>query len=232
MRGKEKGIYIKDVTESGRRVRLLLVDGAIETAMFLSTELRNELFSAYLRRLEEAFVMRPGIRRTLLLGGGGFAYPRFYLTHYPDCSIDVVERDAEMIRIARESFSLGELEEKYGDAAGARLRIFAEEGMDYLLRCRDRYDFIVNDAFKGWEASGDLNSDEGIRLARLRLRPGGIYAVNVVTASKGPRALPGARMRRRLLAHLRNVTAVPCRAGLRSWEEQNTIFFASDEPLI
>lgn len=69
-----------------------------------------------------------GIDRMLMLGGGGFAYPKFALMSHEGLRMDVIEYDGEITRLARRWFYLDELER----AAGDRLRVITAEARSYL----------------------------------------------------------------------------------------------------
>ena len=47
-----------------------------------------------------------GINRMLVLGGGGFAYPKFALMSHEGLRMDVIEYDGEITRLARRWFYL------------------------------------------------------------------------------------------------------------------------------
>lgn len=58
-----------------------------------------------------------------------------------------------------------------------RVRILVEDGRQHLLTTSERYDVIVSDLFIPWQAgAGSLYTREHFRLARSRLRPGGLFA--------------------------------------------------------
>lgn len=117
-----EGIYNEE------RMRLLLVDGAMQSAQYLDPLLEDELAFEYMREFEWAFRLHPSARRVLLIGGGGFAYPRFFLKNYPEKSIDVIELSPTIVEIAREYFGLRALEAQYPD----RLRVIVGDGHRYL----------------------------------------------------------------------------------------------------
>lgn len=138
-----EGIYNEE------RMRLLLVDGAMQSAQYLDPLLEDELAFEYMREFEWAFRLHPGARRVLLIGGGGFAYPRFFLKHYPEKSIDVIELSPTIVEIAREYFGLRTLEAQYPD----RLRVIVGEGHRYLEKLSAT--FISPDATAGAANAGD-----------------------------------------------------------------------------
>ena len=110
------------------RMRLLLVDGAMQSAQYLDPLLEDELAFEYMREFEWAFRLHPSAQRVLLIGGGGFAYPRFFLKQYPEKSIDVVELSPTIVEVARDYFGLRALEAQYPD----RLRVIVGDGHRYL----------------------------------------------------------------------------------------------------
>lgn len=134
------------------RMRLLLVDGAMQSAQYLDPLLEDELAFEYMREFEWAFRLHPAARRVLLIGGGGFAYPRFFLKNYPEKSIDVIELSPTIVEIAREYFGLRTLEAQYPD----RLRVIVGDGHRYLEKLSAT--FIDPDAPAGAANAGDLEA--------------------------------------------------------------------------
>lgn len=131
------------------RMRLLLVDGAMQSAQYLDPLLEDELAFEYMREFEWAFRLHPSAQRVLLIGGGGFAYPRFFLKQYPEKSIDVIELSPTIVEIAREYFGLRALEAQYPD----RLRVLVGDGHRYLEKLSAT--FISPDATAGAANAGD-----------------------------------------------------------------------------
>ena len=109
---------------------------AKQSAMYLDDP--SALALPYTRyfRLVEHFV--PGMKRMLVLGGGGFSFPKYALAHYPDVRVDVVELDPGVTTLAREHFELKD---------HPRQRIIAEDARTFLNRNRETYDAILCDTF-------------------------------------------------------------------------------------
>ncbi|MFR7669893.1 MAG: spermidine synthase [Collinsella sp.] len=106
-----------------------------------------------------------GIDRMLMLGGGGFAYPKFALMSHEGLRMDVIEYDGEITRLARRWFYLDELERTVGD----RLRVITAEARSYLGVTsvgHRRYDVVVSDCFGGAEPVRELATVEALRLVR------------------------------------------------------------------
>lgn len=162
-------------TESGRPLRVMEVDGVYQSATYLDDRW-SELPFAYHRAFDRAFDADMPMRRMLMLGGGGFAYPKHLLTTHPEVSLDVVEADQNVVSLALDYFYVDRLME----ACGERLSISIDEGLPYLQTRDAVYDAIINDAFDGARPDDALATEEAARLIRAHLNPGGLYLANVV----------------------------------------------------
>ncbi len=178
--------YITDGPD-GTPIRVMDVDGAYQSATFLDDR-RFEAPFSYLRSFEVIFRAHHPIKRVLMLGGGGFAYPKHLLAHHDDVSIDVVEISSAVIRIAKRRFFLDEALERFGD----RLNIIEGDARAFLCTTQRSYDAtydalydaIINDLFVGCEQNSFFVSAEGNRLAKEHLVQGGIYVSNVVVSDE------------------------------------------------
>ena len=114
---------------------MLVQGGVYQSASYVGDRWTEPVF-AYYRAFDDVFeaqdAMRAacghGIDRMLMLGGGGFAYPKFALMSHEGLRMDVVEYDAEITRLARRWFYLDELERMVGD----RLCVITAEARSYL----------------------------------------------------------------------------------------------------
>lgn len=232
------------------RMRLLLVDGAMQSAQYLDPLLEDELAFEYMREFEWAFRLHPAARRVLLIGGGGFAYPRFFLKKYPEKSIDVIELSPTIVEIAREYFGLRALEAQYPD----RLRVIVGDGHRYLenlsatFAATDasvgvgnagdrevhtaaegdplRYDAILNDAYIGYKSSASMQASA--QLFHQCLTDGGLYAANMVTALRGLHSIQMRREQKNFQKVFSYTFLMQCDDEISPFVPQNNIFFASD----
>jgi spermidine synthase len=74
-----------------------------------------------------------------MIGGSGYAYPKDYLMRHPEASIDVVEIDPGLTRLAKKYFNLPD---------DPRLNIIHDDGRIFLNRTKNRYDAVFMDAYK------------------------------------------------------------------------------------
>lgn len=216
------------------QVRVLQQGGVYQSATYLD-ERRFEPVFSYYHAFDAMFEAEPdmcasaghGVERVLMLGGGGFSYPKHALTKHEFLAMDVAEIDPSIIRVARRWFFLDELERRVGD----RLAIHTEDARAYLSQALERgtrYDAIVNDCFSGAAPVQELATIEALCQVKACLRPGGVYLANVVSENGGENidflrdALATAS------AVFSHVAVVPCEdEGFG--EEDNYLLIASDE---
>ena len=166
---------ITERTEAGDPLRVMVAGNVYQSATYLD-EKWNELPFEYYRAFDRMFDTPVNIERVLMLGGGGFAYPKHLLTTHPEVSMDVVESDLKVIQLALDYFYLDKLMETCGE----RLGVHEQDAMTYLQTTQESFDVIVNDVFRGAIPDEALASPAGAQLAHARLNPGGLYLVNVV----------------------------------------------------
>ncbi len=219
-------LTIEDTKIGSDAVRLLKVDGAIESVMYLDEKKADLLFSDYLNGFNWVFSLKPDIRTALLIGGGGFAYPKQYFHAHPDLKMDVVEISEDMVQLAEQYFGLDHLLKQENHP-----NIFIEDGLEFLETQTELYDVIFNDAYIGRLFNKGLQSRSGMEAVKQHLTPGGIYVINLVTAPKGLFALRGNMLIRRLQKHFRYTFFMQASDEISEYETQNCLVFASDREL-
>ncbi len=169
---------------NGEPVRLLNVDGKFQSVCYTSDELWCELTCAYHRHFASMLFCAGWPDSALVLGGGGFSFPKYLIAHDDLIQVDVSEIDPAIVEIAREHFRLDELCE----LAGSRLRLLVKDGWKYLLNTNRRYDLIVNDAFGGKKSLGPTATREGALCIKKHLSEQGLYFANVISPVQGKKA--------------------------------------------
>lgn len=171
---------------AGEPVRVLSQGGVYQSATYLG-ERRFEPVFAYQRAFDRMFEPGMPVRRVLMVGGGGYAYPKHAMLSRPEVEMTVVELDAAVTDAARRFFFLDELLARPGVAE--RLHLVEGDGRTYMERAAEggepAFDVIVNDAFSGSEPVRALATVEAAQAARATLRAGGLYLANVVSRERG-----------------------------------------------
>jgi len=108
----------------------------------------------------------------LFLGGGGFTLPRYVAATRPGSRSRVLEVDGDLVALARERLGVRTgpaLEVRVGDA---RVTLRDERPASA--------DLVVGDAFGGRAVPWHLATAEFAADIRRVLRPGGVYALNII----------------------------------------------------
>jgi spermidine synthase len=108
----------------------------------------------------------------LHVGGAGFTMPQYLREEHPGSASTVLELDPLLVRLAQRDLGLeldDDIEVHTGDA---RLGIRRTQ--------RGAYDVVLGDAFGGVAVPWHLTTVEFVQRIRDRLRPGGVYAMNLV----------------------------------------------------
>ncbi len=138
------------------------------------------------------------------------SFPTAAIAHHDDVSVDVVELDAEVIRIAREHFALGRLEELTHAQRDGRLRIVQGDARSFLEDADARWDAILNDCFSAEEPLESLMTAEAA-------------LTNVVSALEGPRSQPVRDVVAALEGHFAHVRVLPCGADEPTLPDNNVV---------
>ncbi len=201
--------------------RLLLMDGVEASHVDLDdpTRIRFE----YLRHLVGVIDAMFGGKDPLdavQIGGGPCTLARYLVATRRRARVRVVERDAGIVQVSREHLMLD---------AVPRLEVSVGDGRAVLAAMPDAsVDLVVVDAFVGLMAPHALSTAEFIADARRALRPGGLYAMNLIDVEP-------LELARAVAAGLRgeftDVAMVSDPAVFEHRTSGNVLLLASDRPL-
>jgi spermidine synthase len=173
-------VWIYDAVDqaTGKPVKFMRINNESSSAMFLDSD---ELVFTYAKfyRLAEHFT--PGFHSTLILGGAAFSYPKYFLEKYPDATIDVVEIDPELTRMAREHFRMKD---------NPRMKIYHEDARTFLNRADRKYDVIYGDAYKSlYTIPWHLTTREAAQKTSDMLNDNGCVLLNIISSIEGNASL-------------------------------------------
>lgn len=169
-------IYDDVDKETNQKVRYLLVNSVMNSGMFFGSD---DLLFPYTKYYHLAKHFNPSFKKTLMLGGAGYSFPKDFLLKYPEASIDVVEIDPAMTQIAKEYFQLKN---------NPQLNIYHEDGRMFLNRTQAKYDVIFGDAFNSYySVPYQLTTIEATKNIYNALNDEGVVILNVVSAIEGSR---------------------------------------------
>ncbi len=116
-------------------------------------------------------------QRVLVVGLGGGTIPSFLRKHYPRLTIDVVDIDPVVVKVAKRFFGFRE---------DANMRAYVDDGRKFIKKCRNCYDVIFLDAFGAENVPYDLATQEFLQEVRLALTPKGVVVGNIWSRSSNP----------------------------------------------
>jgi SAM-dependent methyltransferase len=164
-------------------VRVLVLDDLRHSAVDLDDPRRLEF--AYVRWIGDAI---DGLRPAgapldaVYVGGGGFTLPRYTAATRPGSTARVLEVDGQLVDLARDELGL---------RTGPGLRVTVGDARVTLRGLpAASADLVVGDAFGSRAVPWHLATAEWMADVRRVLRPGGLFAANVIDQ---PPARPAAR---------------------------------------
>lgn len=167
-------IWVKQIETEKTTYKTLQVDTGLES--YINTE-TGEMGAKYLRFYDLFEYFNKDAQSTLLIGGAAYTYPIHYLDKYENKTIDVVEIDDKMTKIAIDQFGLNINE--------PRLKIYNQDGRSCLNYSKNKYDTILIDAFKGVNAPFELTTYEALINAKNMLNENGIVITNIISSVEG-----------------------------------------------
>lgn len=223
-KSKDGRIVVQDSIEYGRPVRLLLYNGIRESGIYLDENRDQDPLFFYMQTLKEVIMNYMDIKEALLIGGGGFAFPRYYRNVRPEGGITVVEKDDSVYALAKKYFFLS-------DDPG--IEVVIQDGIAFIAdSARKRamgqgkvYDIIIFDAFEGNNVPKGLLSENTYKLVKQLLHPDGILAINVINEKDFVPSMQAELAIAQLKSVFRNTQILSCRRG---W---NSIILASERKL-
>lgn len=127
-------------------------------------------YSRYM--MAAALLVKPAPTRILLIGIGAGSFIHFLNHYFPHSYVDGVDYSENVIKIARDYFSLPE---------NNRMTIHCDDGLHFLSHRQesDGYDLILIDAFNDQGMARNIYSSEFLRLAQKNLLSEGVVCCNL-----------------------------------------------------
>lgn len=217
------------VTQYGS-VRYLRFDNSLQSAVDLDDPLH--MVFPYTSFLHLGVVAHPQPERVLFIGLGGGSAPMKFLHDYSSLqTVDVVEIDPEVVKVARTYFALPE---------DPRLRVVTQDGRLFVQQAVEKivrgqqppYDLVVIDAYSASTIPYHLTTREFLQVVRQVLGPDGVVVSNIIGTLTGPNSSLFRAMTRTFDAVFpqRYIFPVYGWDGMDDTAEQNIILIATVDP--
>ncbi len=150
----------------------------VQSGTFLDSDELAFEYNKYYHLLRH---FKPDMKKSLMIGGAGYSFPKDYLAKYPNAEIEVVEIDPQMTEIAREFFRLKE---------NPRLKITHQDGRVFLNQAESsQYDAVLMDAFGSlFSVPFQLTTLEAVQHINRVMKDDGVVIFNLGGAIKGDAA--------------------------------------------
>lgn len=164
--------------KTGREANYLKEDiFGLQAASFLDSD---ELVFEIIKFFTLADYFKPQPNDALMIGGGTFSYPTYFVSKNPKAVIDVVEINPDLTRIAKDYFNFKE---------NPRLNIINQDGRLFLNSNDKKYDHIYIDAYKSdTSAPFQLATKEAVRKVSESLKANGIVVANIIGSTEGSKS--------------------------------------------
>ena len=225
-------VRIYNTSRDWENIRILNIDGWFESATFTDEWKQYDLVFEYTKCYDKMFDANIDINNVLLIWWGWYSYPKYYISHYRDKKMDVVEIDPKITEIARKYFYLDKLIKDFSLRKNRRLTLINEDGRTYLNNNNIEYDAILNDAFSGDNPAKTLTTLENIRNIKKSLKKNWVYLTNIISSLEWNKSKFLRAEVNTLEKVFSNVYVIPCRTSEDLYNSQNTMVIASDDELI
>ena len=214
-------IQVRDEEVGGEPVRVLYLDRLLHSYVSLDDPTRlvydyEDMYAeatAYVARQREA-------PRALFIGGGGYTFPRYMETVYPNSDIHVIEIDPGVTQVAYEMLGL---------RADTSIVSYNEDARTFIERApQGTYDLIFGDAFNDFSVPYHLTTQEFNDRVQAWLGDGGLYIVNIIDGPYGRFLRAYVHTLRQTFAH------VYLAVDLLAWQQSTRstlVVLASDTPI-
>ncbi len=145
--------------------------GSREKQSSMSLTSHHQLILSYTQAMMAGLLFMDRPKSVLNVGLGGGSIPKFFLYHYPDCSVDVVEIREKVVDLAHTYFHLPQ---------ERRLNIFISDVKEYFRTIKTKlYDIIVLDVFDKEGMSDSVRGFSFMSTCKSRLKENGVLIINL-----------------------------------------------------
>ena len=140
----------------------------LESAVDLSDPLK--LVVPYTRTLYAALFFQPKPERVLMIGLGGAGFHRLFAASYPEALLQTVELDPKVFELCQT---------RLGFKPTGRTPVAIMDGRLFVKRNKEKWDWIILDAFRGGYVPPHLKTAEFYRECAARLSERGVFVSNL-----------------------------------------------------
>ncbi len=204
---------------SDRQMRFLMTDpGSVQSGIFIDEP--NELALSYTHFFKLGEHLKPNAKKVLMLGGGGYSYPRYLLTKNKnkDLQLDVLEIDAGITEVAKAKFGLPNDE---------RLNIYHQDARIFINNNQEKYDIVLVDVFGSYYSIPfHMTTTQAMEKLSNATAENGIVIMNIISALTGEKSKVFAGIHRSLQEHFPKTYVYAVNSAKKADEVQNIMVLA------
>ncbi|MHC4778373.1 MAG: spermidine synthase [Planctomycetota bacterium] len=172
-------IFVVEGKEEGRDTRYLQFDHYIESGISATPPHHSVTHYTDLMHISSVFNHEP--KGAVFVGGGGMVGPRTFDEVYKTLDrIDVIELDAEVVRVAKEYFFFQPTNKMHVAVGDARI---------FVAKSENRWDVAVLDAYTaGGRVPFHLLTREFFDELKAHMTSDGVVILNIIGAMVGPKS--------------------------------------------
>jgi spermidine synthase len=176
----ERSLYRKILVEDSGNLRCLKFNtkqSKTSQSCFNKSNPQALVFN-YTKLLFSALLVNPEPKRILIIGLGGGTMSNTLAQLLPNSTIDNVEIDEAVVKVAREYFGFFE---------NQQIKTYTQDGRLFIKRAllkKQQYDWIILDAFNGDYIPEHLLTTEFLQESKDLLADGGVLTSNTFSVSK------------------------------------------------
>jgi spermidine synthase len=177
---KEKSLYRNiEVKESNnRRCLVFAMRGGDRNQSCMNLSHPDRVVFPYARMTFAGLLLNPEPQSILIVGLGGGTLPTVLSEIFPETTVDVVEIDEAILRVAKEYFNFIESE---------KVKVFVQDARVYTKRAAIRnrkYDLVILDAFTGDYIPEHLMTVEFLQEVQSIMSDKGVVVANTFSTSE------------------------------------------------
>lgn len=167
-------IELKKMDKNGKSLESVILDNLIHSYVDLIDPLHLEYDyeKVYAEMVAWKAAAKPEFR-ALVIGGGGYTFPRYLEAKYSRAQVDVIEIDPRLTEVAYQHLGL---------SPQMRIRSFNQDARWWVMNFPERkvYDFIFGDAFNDLTIPYHLTTKEFSEMIKSLLKPEGLLIANII----------------------------------------------------
>lgn len=213
-------VHVQDQTLGKELIRRLITDPlGDQSAMQISKP--AALIVEYTKYFNLGMALKDKTASVLLLGGGAYSFPKFVLQYYPNTSLDVVEIDPGITKVAEKYFNF-----KANDA----IKIFHQDARSFVNNTSKKYDLIILDAFASSPTVPFyLVTDQFFADLSELLNPNGALIINFLASITGETSAFTQALHKTVKTHFNSQKLFLVNSKDLPERSQNVILFASND---